>query len=75
MILYTLLPEHIIFQSPEDEYKKQNLVYYNGIPFLVRETESKEYEIIRNLSTNPQHFLEQRYAPGTKLPQNRVRRH
>jgi hypothetical protein len=68
MILYTIMPEHFIFQTAAEEYEKQKMVYYDGIPFLVQKTETNEYEIIRNLSTNPLHFLEQKYAPGTRFP-------
>jgi hypothetical protein len=73
MILYTFMPEHLIFQSAEEDYLKQKIVYCNGIPLVVKETETQEYEIIRNLSTNPQHFLEQKYSPGTRLPQSLIK--
>jgi hypothetical protein len=68
MILYTIMPEHLIFQTDREEYEKRTMVYYDGIPFLVQKTETNEYEIVQNLSTNPLHFLEQKYAPGTRFP-------
>lgn len=68
MILYTVMPEYLIFQADSREYTKQKIVYYDGIPFLVQKTETKEWEIVRNLSTNPAHFLEQKYAPGARFP-------
>lgn len=68
MILYTIMPEHLVFQAAAEEYEKQTTVYYDGIPFLVQKAETGEYEIVRNLSTNPLHFLEQKYAPGTRFP-------
>jgi hypothetical protein len=67
MILYTTIPEELIFQTSPEQYLKQKFVYYDGIPFLVQETETKEYEIIRNLSTNPQHFLQSKYSPGMRI--------
>ncbi|WP_044893714.1 YlzJ-like family protein [Bacillus alveayuensis] len=67
MILYTTMPQELIFQTASTEYAKQQLVYYDGIPLLVRETETKEYEIVRNLSTNPQHFLQAKYSPGMTI--------
>jgi hypothetical protein len=67
MILYTTMPQELIFQTTSAEYAKQQLVYYDGIPLLVRETEAKEYEVIRNLSTNPQHFLQAKYSPGMRV--------
>ncbi|WP_297989743.1 YlzJ-like family protein [Anoxybacillus sp.] len=65
MILHTVVPEFIVFQTDEAEYKKQRTVYYNGIPLLVQQTETNEYEIVRLLSSDPQHYLT--YGPGTKL--------
>ncbi|KXG10608.1 YlzJ-like family protein [Anoxybacillus rupiensis] len=68
MILYTMMPEHLIFQTDSSEYTKQKVIYYDGIPFLVEETETKEWQIVRNLSTNPADFLQQKYAPGERFP-------
>ncbi|AEH48527.1 YlzJ-like family protein [Parageobacillus thermoglucosidasius] len=70
MILYTIMPEHLVFQAAAEEYEKQTTVLYEGIPFLVQKTKTDEYEIVRNLSTNPFHFLEQKYAPGTRFPRS-----
>lgn len=65
MILHTIVPEFIIFQTNEADYKKQRTVHYNGVPLLVQQTETNEYEIVRVLSSDPQHYLT--YEPGTKL--------
>ncbi|MEB3749624.1 YlzJ-like family protein [Geobacillus sp. FSL W8-0032] len=68
MILYTMMPEYLVFPTDRAAYEKQKLVYYDGIPFLVQATETGEYEIVQNLSTNPYHFLEAKYAPGARFP-------
>ncbi|EZP78097.1 hypothetical protein H839_05144 [Parageobacillus genomosp. 1] len=68
MILYTIMPEHLIFPTDDAAYEKQKMVYYDGIPFLVQKTDTDEYEIVQNLSTNPFHFLEPQYAPGSRFP-------
>lgn len=65
MILHTIVPEFIIFQTNEADYKKQRTVQYNGVTLLVQQTEMNEYEIVRVLSSDPQHYLT--YEPGTKL--------
>jgi L-rhamnose mutarotase len=67
MILHTIVPESLIFQSSDEEYKKQHVVQYNGVSLLVQKTETHEYEIVRLLSSNPQHFLQAQYEPGKKL--------
>jgi len=68
MILYTVMPEHLLFPVDADAYEKQKMVYYDGIPFLAQVTETGEYEIVQNLSTNPYHFLNDKYAPGARFP-------
>jgi hypothetical protein len=68
MILYTIMPEHLIFPTDAAAYEKQKMVYYDGVPFLVQKTDTDEYEIVQNLSTNPFHFLEPKYAPGSRFP-------
>ncbi|MBB6282219.1 YlzJ-like family protein [Geobacillus subterraneus] len=68
MILYTIMPEHLLFPVDAAAYEKQKKVYYDGIPFLVQMTETGEYEIVQNLSTNPYHFLNANYAPGARFP-------
>ncbi|AEV18786.1 YlzJ-like family protein [Geobacillus sp. G4] len=68
MILYTIMPEHLIFPVDAAVYEKRKMVYYDGIPFLVQSVETGEYEIVQNLSTNPFHFLNAKYAPGARFP-------
>ncbi|ABO66508.1 MULTISPECIES: YlzJ-like family protein [Geobacillus] len=68
MILYTVMPEHLLFPVDAAEYEKKKMVYYDGIPFLVQIVENGEYEIVQNLSTNPYHFLNAKYAPGARFP-------
>ncbi|NNU82639.1 ribonuclease [Geobacillus sp. BMUD] len=68
MILYTIMPEHLIFPVDAAAYEKRKMVHYDGIPFLVQAVETGEYEIVQNLSTNPSHFLNAKYAPGARFP-------
>ncbi|AKM18582.1 YlzJ-like family protein [Geobacillus sp. FSL K6-0789] len=68
MILYTIMPEHLVFPVDAAAYEKQKLVHYEGIPLLVQMTDTGEYEIVQNLSTNPYHFLNAKYAPGVRFP-------
>ncbi|AGT31593.1 ribonuclease [Geobacillus genomosp. 3] len=67
MILYTVMPEHLMFPTDAAAYEKQKMVYYDGIPFLVQIVDTGEYEIVQNLSTNPYHFLNAKYAPGARF--------
>ncbi|WP_461200481.1 YlzJ-like family protein [Anoxybacillus sp. TBDG-1] len=65
MILHTIVPEFLVFQTNETEYRKHRTVQHNGVTLLVQQTETNEYEIVRVLSSDPKHYLT--YEPGTKL--------
>ncbi|MDQ0156756.1 YlzJ-like family protein [Robertmurraya andreesenii] len=67
MILYTMMPHDLIFPTDENDYGKQLTVTYDGIPLMVEKTENAEYRVIRVLSSDPNHFLHQKYAPGSKI--------
>lgn len=67
MIFYTIMPDELMFPTQEDEYQKQSVVNHNGVQLLVQETEKSQFEILRVLSSDPQHFLESQYCPGQKI--------
>jgi len=62
MILYTIMPyEHIY---PEDtQASNLELISWNGIP-LFAEREENRYKVVRILSTDPAHYLNQQITPG-----------
>ncbi|MFE8699136.1 YlzJ-like family protein [Cytobacillus sp. FJAT-54145] len=67
MILYTMMPQELIFQSEASEFGKQSTISYNGIPLLVEMVEDQSYRVVRILSSDPSHFLDQRCSPGEKI--------
>ena len=67
MIFYTTMPEELMFPTLDDEYAKQTVVEMNGVPLLVQSTVDSQYEIVRVLSSDPQHFLDNQYCPGQKI--------
>lgn len=67
MILYTTVPYELIFPSEMEALEKQKTITYNGVPLLVDCTEPYNMQIIRVLSSDPQHFLDNRFSPGTKI--------
>ncbi|GKU82533.1 YlzJ-like family protein [Niallia sp. NCCP-28] len=70
MIMYTMMPEELIFPIHQDIYEKQRVINYNGIPLLVELNQPHQYEVIRILSTDPNHYLHSPIQPGTKLNVN-----
>lgn len=67
MILYTTVPLELVFPNQTDAFEKQKTINMNGIPLLVECTDSQTIEIVRVLSTDPQHFLDERFSPGRKI--------
>lgn len=67
MIFYTMMPEELMFPITENEYKKQSIVEMNGVQLLVQKTETAHFEIVRVLSSDPKHYLDNQFCPGQKI--------
>lgn len=67
MILYTMMPRELIFSFDQAEYGKYSTINHNGIPLLVELASDGDFQVVRVLSSNPQHFLDSRYIPGSKI--------
>lgn len=67
MILYTMMPQELIFQSEQEVFNKQRTILHLGVPLLVETTSDDAAQIVRVLSSNPQHYLDGRFTPGTKI--------
>lgn len=67
MIIYSIIPQELIFQSDVQEEIKHQSITYDGIPLLVEMAEDNCYRVIRVLSSDPAHYLDQRCMPGSKI--------
>ncbi|MEH7094588.1 YlzJ-like family protein [Neobacillus vireti] len=67
MILYTMMPSELIFPAEQVEESKQKLITYQGVSMLVEQTDSEHVEVVRILSSDPQHYLNQQLCPGAKI--------
>lgn len=63
MILYTTIPNELIYQVDQNEYTKYKTMMYNGIPIQVEQMENS-YRVIRVLSSNPYDFMNNDITPG-----------
>lgn len=68
MILYTMMPHDLIFPVDETEFSRQQEIMYNGVPLMVQRTDDDHYQVVRVLSSDPSHYLDAQYVPGTKIP-------
>ncbi|NRD78897.1 YlzJ-like family protein [Bacillus sp. BRMEA1] len=67
MILYTMVPHELIFPYNAENYRKQQMITYQGIPLLVELTDQQDVHVIRILSTDPQHYMDDKIYPGAKI--------
>ncbi|PEY41268.1 ribonuclease [Bacillus cereus] len=65
MILYTIMPEQLVYHTDYSQYERQKIVNVNGVEMVVSEENSQYYSVVRVLSTNPSHYLQ--YEPGQKI--------
>lgn len=64
MILHTIVPADLIFQSSEIEETSEQLFLYQGIPVACQPLNSQEWQVTKIMSTNPEHFLHDQIFPG-----------
>lgn len=67
MILYTTMPLELVYPPEEQDFSQQKLITYKGIPMLVSEMEDRSYQVVRVLSSDPQHYLDLSCQPGSMI--------
>ncbi|WP_066173145.1 YlzJ-like family protein [Bacillus marinisedimentorum] len=72
MILYTTVPEELMFQPDQAEFSKQKVVTINSVPVVTAEVSPGKYQIVRILSTDPGAFLKSSLAPGQMVGMDQV---
>lgn len=65
MIMYTTMPQELIFQEDVNSYTKQSIIDVNGLSLVVEPISNEECRIVQILSTNPYDFLNNAYSPGS----------
>jgi len=67
MILYTTMPQEFIYPPEAETYTKQQTVTYQGVSLIVEQSDSQNVQVVRILSSDPQHYLDERIYPGAKI--------
>ncbi|MEH7177157.1 YlzJ-like family protein [Neobacillus vireti] len=67
MILYTMMPQELIFPTEAESLTKQQTVTYQGVSLIVEQIDSQNVQVVRVLSSDPQHYLDERLCPGAKI--------
>ncbi len=70
MILYTMMPQELIFPSDEAQFVDQKYVELNGVSMIVEKNNTQGFRIVRLLCSDPQHYLNNDYMPGSTISLN-----
>ncbi|WP_456271493.1 YlzJ-like family protein [Bacillus sp. AK031] len=66
MILHTTVPQELIFPPGQDAFTQQMMVEWQGIPLLVEQSQ-QQYRVVRVMSSDPAHYLNDDICPGQYL--------
>ncbi|MGD6816109.1 YlzJ-like family protein [Metabacillus sp. 84] len=72
MILYTMMPQELIFPTDNREPAAEKMAIVNGVEMIVRPCADASYEVVRLLSSNPNHYLQSECMPGQKIKSSLV---
>ncbi|MFS0778622.1 YlzJ-like family protein [Neobacillus sp. 3P2-tot-E-2] len=67
MILYTTMPQEFIYPPKTEAFTKQQTVTYQGVSLIVEQMDLQNVQVVRILSSDPQHYLDERICPGAKI--------
>ncbi|MDN4523397.1 YlzJ-like family protein [Fictibacillus fluitans] len=72
MIWYTIMPLELMFpqEATAEDQGQPVTVLYNNIPLLVEQVSPMEYKVVRVISTDPAHFMDDSCGPGQILSMN-----
>jgi hypothetical protein len=62
-----MMPQELIYQTENDDFGKQKIVSYEGIPLLVEVNAGQECRILRVMSSDPSHYMDERCTPGSMI--------
>lgn len=66
-MLHTIVPLEVVFGPNYSDLPKHQLVKVDGVQLLVEPIDFGEVKVIRLISSNPAHYLESRFQPGSCL--------
>ncbi|AZB42995.1 ribonuclease [Bacillus sp. FJAT-42376] len=67
MILYTTMPQELIFAQDGQDAPAERMAVVNGIEMIVRPCADSSFEVVRLLSSNPNDYLQTEWMPGQKI--------
>ncbi|WP_413381502.1 YlzJ-like family protein [Alkalihalobacillus sp. 1P02AB] len=67
MILYTMMPNEMVFPEDEQTYSNYVTVPIEDGHLVVQQINGSDYKVIRLVCSNPMAYLNEQYTPGTVI--------
>lgn len=67
MILYTTVPQELIFPPDVAQFSKQMNIDINEGQLVIEEMENQQFRVVRLISSDPMAYLNENYAPGKMI--------
>ncbi|MGE4282208.1 MAG: YlzJ-like family protein [Clostridia bacterium] len=67
MLIYSIIPNEVIFSNQDDQYEKTQNITYKGQTLEVTQLAANQYRVNRIISTNIKAYLDPQLQPGTIL--------
>ncbi|MCL7746524.1 YlzJ-like family protein [Halalkalibacter alkaliphilus] len=65
MILYTMMPQEMIFPEDDQSYTSQQVISCEAGHLVVEQVNHSQYRVVRLISGNVMNYLDDKYAPGS----------
>jgi hypothetical protein len=65
MILYSVVPEEVVFDGIDDYKPNYIEIKHNGVTMQIEPMNSQQAKIVRLFSANVQDYMNPAYMPGT----------
>lgn len=67
MILYTTVPQELIFPQDESQFTKQINIDIKEGQLVIEAMENQQFRVVRLISSDPMAYLNENYTPGKMI--------
>lgn len=66
-MLHTIVPLEVVLDNSFSDLPQQQIIKIDGVQLMVEPIDLWEVKVIRVISSNPAHYLEPRFQPGSSI--------
>lgn len=67
MILYTTVPQELIFPQDKSQFTKQMNIDIKEGQLVIEAMENQQFRVVRLISSDPMAYLNENYTPGKMI--------